>query len=119
MSSYQPAYFDESEFVRVGCSMSDVSENLLYKLDTLRERFGKPIVITSAYRSPDLEVARGRSGKSSHCKGLAVDILCNNSADRIQLVYWALRVGFVRIGVGKTFLHLDIDSDKPSCMWLY
>ena len=41
----------------------------------IREKFGITI-ITSGYRSPDLNAKIGGSSKSQHCKGQAVDLEC-------------------------------------------
>ena len=44
-------------------------------LEPLREKIGgKPIIITSGYRSPELSKDIGSSENSQHCKGEAVDI---------------------------------------------
>ncbi len=43
-------------------------------LDPLREAFGKPIYVTSGYRSPRLNAAVGGVATSNHLKGLAADI---------------------------------------------
>lgn len=40
----------------------------------LREHFGKPIGITSGYRSEELNKRIGGSSTSQHCKGEAIDI---------------------------------------------
>jgi|TARA_B100001996_G_scaffold145880_1_gene111118 hypothetical protein len=42
--------------------------------EPLREFIGKPIFISSFYRSPKLNKAIGGSTKSQHCKGEAIDI---------------------------------------------
>ena len=44
-------------------------------LEPLREKIGKPIIITSGYRSPELNKAIGGSHHSQHCKGEAADII--------------------------------------------
>lgn len=76
--------------------------------------------ISSAFRTTAYELARGRDGSSSHCKGLAVDIFCKDNKERFALVSTALKLGFVRIGIGKSFIHLDIDGEKPDPrIWLY
>ena len=106
-------------------SGKQMSEKILDMLDLAREKFDKPIKITSGFRTQaynqDLK-ARGykASSKSSHLKGLAVDIHCNNSKDRFELVDILLDVGFNRIGIANTFIHADIDEDKPShLIWTY
>lgn len=40
----------------------------------IREHFGKPISVSSGYRSPELNKAIGGSKTSQHCKGEAIDI---------------------------------------------
>ena len=120
-------YFNYTEFDspdELG-SGKQMSEKILDTLDLAREKFDKPIKITSGFRTEaynqDLK-ARGykASSKSSHLKGLAVDIHCNNSKDRFELVDILLDVGFNRIGIANTFIHADIDEDKPShVIWTY
>jgi len=44
-------------------------------LEPLRERVGRPIMITSGYRSPKLNRAIGGSPRSQHCRGEAADIV--------------------------------------------
>lgn len=45
-------------------------------LDPLRRKLDKPIVVSSGYRSRDLNKAVGGSSSSQHCKGEAADIIC-------------------------------------------
>jgi hypothetical protein len=45
-------------------------------LDPLRRKLGKPIVVSSGYRSPELNEAIGGAASSQHCKGEAADIIC-------------------------------------------
>lgn len=66
--------------------------------------------INSAYRSKNHEYSRGRSGLSQHCFGRAVDISCMQSNARWLLINKAMVLGFHRILVYPTFIHLD---DKP------
>ena len=120
-------YFNYTEFDspdELG-SGKQMSEEILEMLDLARAKFDKPIKITSGFRTEaynkDLK-ARGykATSKSSHLKGLAVDIQCNNSKDRFELVDILLDVGFNRIGIANTFIHADIDEDKPShVIWTY
>jgi len=44
-------------------------------LEPLRAHLGRPINITSGYRSPALNEAIGGSPRSQHCKGEAADIV--------------------------------------------
>lgn len=45
-------------------------------LDEIREELGHPIIVTSGYRSPEVNAAVGGSKTSAHCQGLAVDFTC-------------------------------------------
>jgi hypothetical protein len=40
----------------------------------IREHFGKPIIISSGYRSKELNTAIGGALSSQHCQGEAIDI---------------------------------------------
>lgn len=118
---YHPRYFTEAEFKRASpaCSLSDMSDQFMKFLDEAREKAGIPFVISSAYRSVEHELKRGRLGTSSHCKGIAVDIACSTSLNRLKIVKALLDCGAVRIGIHSKFIHVDLDYQKPQCMWLY
>lgn len=108
-------YFNPSEFVRCtpSCRIGDMDLDFLDLMDRVREAAGIPLVLNSAYRTVAWEKKQGRTGTSSHCKGIAVDIRCNTSANRFRIVKAAIECGVPRIGIGKTFIHLDTDRDKP------
>ena len=93
--------------------------DFLTKLDEAREYAGIPFIINSAYRSPTHPESIKRP-TSSHIKGLAVDISATSSRQR-GLILDALRaVGFDRIGIANTFIHVDMDYDKDQDVtWLY
>jgi len=76
--------------------------------------------ITSGYRCEKHNREVGGSETSSHLKGLAVDIGIDRSRLRYRVIGAAIRLGFHRIGIGKNFLHLDIDRQKDMrVIWLY
>ena len=54
-------------------------------LDPLRERYGKPIRVTSGYRCPKLNTLVGGSPNSQHMRGEAADIVANNPEDNLLL----------------------------------
>lgn len=115
-------YFNYTEFDSPDVQGSGqlMNENLLQMLDEVREKFDKPIHITSGFRTPAHNDDVGGTEKSSHLKGLAVDIFCNNSIDRFDLINCLLDVGFSRIGIADTFIHADIDLDKvQDVIWTY
>tara|TARA_R110002096_G_scaffold72462_2_gene172662 strand:+ start:730 stop:1053 length:324 start_codon:yes stop_codon:yes gene_type:complete len=97
----------------------NMNESFLMRLDEAREYAGIPFIINSAYRSPTHPESIKRP-TSSHIKGLAVDISATSSRQR-GLILEALRaVGFNRIGIANTFIHIDMDYDKDQDVtWLY
>lgn len=54
-------------------------------LDPLREMFGKPILINSGYRVPELNRLVGGSVNSLHKVGMAVDITAINPIENMHL----------------------------------
>lgn len=115
-------YFKNSEFEKCSppCSIEDMDQDFLNLLDDIREAMGVPLVLNSAYRSPEWDRSKGRSGNGGHTKRCAVDIRCNDSATRARLVRVAGDFGITRIGIANTFVHIDTAKDLPSpSIWLY
>ena len=56
-------------------------------LDPLREMFGKPILVNSGYRVPELNSLVGGSASSMHKVGMAVDITAINPIDNMHLYH--------------------------------
>ena len=115
-------HFTEAEFRRCTppCSLQDMDQQLMRQLDAAREAAGIPFVLNSAYRSVAYEKSKGRAGTSSHCKGLAVDIRCNSDANRWKVVAALMDNGFTRIGIGRTYVHADLDRAKTQrVIWHY
>lgn len=112
-------YFKPSEFEKCtpSCKIDDMDEEFMQKLDDARSICSYAFVLNSAYRSPEYERSKGRSGTSSHTKGLAVDISCLTSVCRLKMLLALLAVGFRRIGIYSTFLHVDSDISKPASIW--
>lgn len=115
-------YFTEEEFKRCtpSCSMSDMDDKLLEVLDNVRELAGIPIVLNCAYRSKSWDIKKGRSGNSSHTRGLAVDIRCTTSTNRYKILNALMELGIPRIGIDDNFIHFDIDDSLPQgVVWHY
>lgn len=101
----------------------NIEENMnvdfLAKLDEAREYAGIPFIINSAYRSPDHPLSI-ENPTSSHIKGLAVDISVKGSRERFLILDALFAVGFTRIGIAGTFIHVDLDFDKSqNVTWTY
>lgn len=104
-------YFKEIE--------ANMDKRFLFVLDEAREFAGIPFIINSAYRSPDHPESI-KNPTSSHIKGLAVDIKATDSATRFKIVEALVSVGFTRIGIADTFIHVDLDFDKKqNVIWTY
>lgn len=113
-------YFKKSEFTcKCGCGETVISDDLLYSLDEAREFAKVPFVISSAYRCENHPESK-KNPTSSHIKGLAVDIKCTDSKTRATIMDALGYVGFRRFGIAKSFIHVDIDNEKPNpVIWLY
>ena len=109
--------FDSPDELGSGCNMS---QEILSMLDAARKIYGKPMRITSGFRTKTHNKKVGGVESSSHLKGLAVDIACSESRNRFDMIRALLEVGFKRLGVAGTFIHVDIDKDKSqNVIWTY
>ena len=75
---------------RCGCEMpEEVKSNIELLvgnvLDPLRERYGKPIYVTSGYRCADHNEAVGGVANSQHLRGEAADITAGSEAGNLIL----------------------------------
>ena len=97
-----------------------MDKEFLMKLDYARGIAGFPFVLTSAFRTKARnQLVGGRVG-SSHLKGLAVDIAYYGSRERYIILQSLMQVGITRFGIGKGFIHCDVDKSKdPDVIWLY
>ena len=101
-------------------NLDKMDKTFLLRLDEARERAGIPFVINSAYRTPEHNAKIGGKPNSSHLRGLAVDISVTNSRQRFIILNALLDVGFTRIGIADTFIHVDLDSEKSKeVIWTY
>jgi uncharacterized protein YcbK (DUF882 family) len=98
----------------------DNIDNLAQQLQIARDYFGEPMVFTSGYRCLKLNKAVGGVANSAHTTGSAVDIEFHSEAHAKKLIEALIKAGFKRIGLGWSFIHVDIDLTKPNpACWLY
>jgi len=117
MINFHISEFDSPDKKGSGINMDST---FLSMLDEARSIAGVPFKITSGYRTARRNKKVGGVSNSSHLKGLASDIYCDNSRSRFLIVSALKAVGFNRIGISKTFIHCDIDVNKSqSVIWVY
>jgi zinc D-Ala-D-Ala carboxypeptidase len=103
------------------CTETFVSQELVDKLEKLRKLTG-PLTVTSGYRcryyQEDLERRGYETAKNSqHLLGKAADVTTKKMGGA-ALEGIARMCGFKAVGVGKTFIHVDLRSDKDR-VWSY
>lgn len=110
-----------SEFTCNCCGSGSklISKKLIMKLDNMRHELGKPINISSGVRCIDHNRNVGGAKESSHLCGFAVDILIPDSRYRFEILELAQKFKINRIGIYRSFIHLDIDPSKESKLIWY
>lgn len=114
-------FFKSSEFAcKCGCGLNNVNGELIEDLNIARGIADTPFIITSGSRCDLHNKNSGGSRTSSHMLGYAVDIKADSSLERFKILESLILAGFKRIGIAKSFIHVDNDPHKPSQIaWLY
>ena len=101
-------------------SGTNMCPTFLSMVDKARSIAQVPFKITSGYRTKTHNKSVGGVSNSSHTKGLACDIKCTSSRHRFLIINALRDVGFTRIGIAKTFIHCDSDTEKSQDVyWIY
>ena len=81
----------------------------LNKLQSLRLRIGKPLKLTSAFRSYDYNKSIGGASKSQHVLGTATDLALPSGMTMKEFKAHCEAIGFDGIGVyyNSNFIHVD------------
>lgn len=119
-------HFTVGELVRSGGRYADVariSPALVRLLQGMRDRIGRPVQITSGYRSwsrnRQLYTARGKQPTlSRHCSGQAADIRIPGMSG-LDIAKLAIDVGGpnLGVGIGGTYAHVDVRN--AWAQWTY
>jgi len=85
----------------------DIDMRLVRELQKLRDFIGKPINITSGYRTPERNKRIGGSSKSKHMEGIAADIYVDGMSVE-ELYYIVKHFQFNGIGIYNYHVHVDV-----------
>jgi zinc D-Ala-D-Ala carboxypeptidase len=107
--------FSPDEIACRGTGQLKLHPEALDKLQALRNRLGKPLILRSAYRSPEHNRAIGGATRSKHLDGAAFDIAMANH-DPAAFEAAAREVGFLGFGFYRRsgFMHIDLG---PARQW--
>ena len=112
--------FDSPDAIGSGEHMMD--EEFLQMLDRARHLAGVAFKVNSGYRTKEHNKKVGGKPNTAHTMGCAADIHCVDSRNRCYILGALLEVGFNRIGIASTFIHVDNsydDSHDEDVIWLY
>lgn len=112
--------FDSREFACPCCGLDKVSTEMVELLQKARVAAGIPFKINSGVRCEKHNAEVGGVDSSAHVGGYACDISCVDSKRRYIILSALKSAGFTRLGIAKTFIHVDNDPTKPkSVTWVY
>lgn len=105
--------FSPEEIACRGDGKIEINEAALDLLQALRDRLGVPLIVHSAYRSPDYNRQVGGARQSMHLQGAAFDISMANH-DPVVFEATARAVGFTGFGFypRQNFMHIDIGHPR-------
>ena len=108
--------FSPAEIACRGTGQLKLHPEAMDKLQALRDRLGKPLIIRSAYRSPEHNASlKGAATRSKHMEGTAFDIAMSNH-EPVAFEAAAREVGFLGLGYypRSGFMHIDLG---PARSW--
>ena len=91
-----------------------LSQALVDILEAIRVHFGRPVTITSGYRTVSYNASlKNSSKKSQHCNGLAADIQVEGHTPLEVYNYTCSLLGdHGGVGIYNTFVHVDVRATK-------
>jgi len=123
-------FSNEEIMCRCGCGQIQADPYFLRLLNQLRDKLNRPLMVNSFYRCPQHDASI--RGHGNHTTGKAVDLVCATTRERGEIIKawtqivraendrWIDSGHFpethvpYRIGIGKTFLHIDIVTELPT-----
>lgn len=107
--------FSPSEIACRGTGQLLINGAALDRLQALRDHLGKPLIVRSAYRSPEHNRAVGGAKRSKHLIGAAFDVAMENH-DPVAFEAAAREIGLLGFGFypRSGFMHVDLG---PARQW--
>jgi len=107
-----------------GCGRMEMQDSFMKKLVNIREIVDMPFMVTSGFRCPAYNNEVSSTGfRGPHTTGRAIDIAVTGSRMRYLIIKTAMKIGINRIGIAKTFVHLDdltfFDGFDEEVAWPY
>jgi uncharacterized protein YcbK (DUF882 family) len=122
-------FFSKHELeCKCGCGKGYMLPDFLTFLDAVRDEFGSPIILVSAYRCALHNAECGGVPHSLHMRGMAVDISAPPGKYLFPLVSLLIKYGATGIGfnlkgnVAGRFIHVEKNpelTNPPRTMWSY
>lgn len=88
-------------------NIKSLVENIL---QPLRDDIGKPLIISSGYRCPEVNFLVGGKPTSQHIKGEAADVIYDNPYELAKRIV-ELKLPYDQIGLYNTFIHISHKRD--------
>lgn len=110
-------YFSDDELRCKCCGALVIDTVFRIRLNLSRYLAGFPFEITSGHRCEKHNIEVG-STSVNHVIGKAADIKCEDAHKRFVMVKAIQQAGILGIGIGKVFVHADINR-AVSCIWTY
>ena len=110
--------------LRCHCSLCDrkvphkLQQSALDLLQKLRDAYGKPLSLSSAYRCARHPVEAKKAKPGQHGQGTAFEIKVSDDAMAYQIQKLAFELGFTGIALGNGFVHVDTRKSTP-VSWRY
>ncbi len=110
--------FRKAELACPCCGLYNMDAEVIRKIQRIRSKYGG-MRINSGSRCPKHNTEVGGTDQSAHLIGVAVDVQCANSFDRMRLLQMAFEEGVRGVGIKPMMVHLDWAPRHRDSMWLY